>query len=82
MTLQCAMCCILSASLVFGKCRPKVDAAVGAALLGRHYLKTDTPDSIGSIWHGVLDEAKKPADAIAHVASSAHTFPAGSPHLL
>lgn len=67
---------------MFGLCRPKVDAAVGAALLGRHYLKTDTPDSIGSIWHGVIDEAKRPAAEAPHVASYGHASPAASPQLL
>lgn len=63
-------------------CRPKVDAAVGAALLGRHYLNKDKSDHVGGIWHGVIDEAKKPAASGAHVASSAHASPAGSPLLL
>ena len=55
---------------------------MGAALLGRHYLKTDTPDSIGSIWHGVIDEAKRPAAEAPHVASYGHASPAASPQLL
>jgi hypothetical protein len=59
-----------------------VDAAVGAALLGRHYLQRDIPDIVGAIWHGVIDENKKPISSSVtceHVASSAHAFPAGVP---
>lgn len=35
-------------------CRPSVDAAVGAALLGRHYLGQGLADTSTGILHGIL----------------------------
>ena len=41
------------------RCRPIVDSATGAALLGAHYLRNGTSDREGAYCHGVIDQLSR-----------------------